>query len=98
MAKLNGDYLREQLNISNINDQVNLDLSSRDIAEIEPTLFHNCQKVGNTSIYSRNKLKTLDKNLFVDCTNLKELDLGSNNIGRNRTNSTFSHSQKLVNT
>jgi Leucine-rich repeat (LRR) protein len=63
MAKLNGDYLKKKLNITNIQDQVELYLGSNNIAEIEPTLFHNCQKLEILSL-SWNKLKTLDKNLF----------------------------------
>jgi Leucine-rich repeat (LRR) protein len=79
MVKLNGDFLRERLNIRNIQDQVNICLGSKDIDEIEPTLFHNCQRLENLNL-SWNKLITLDRNLFVHCTNLRELGLWSNHI------------------
>jgi Leucine-rich repeat (LRR) protein len=80
-VKLNGGYLKKKLNISNINDQVSLDLSSKDINEIEPNLFHNCQKLEKLSL-SRNQLKTLDKNLFANCTSLKKLDFYHNQIDK----------------
>jgi Leucine-rich repeat (LRR) protein len=79
MVKLNGDYLKEKLTITKIQDQFSLNLSSNNIDEIDPSLFHNCKQLEGLDL-SGNKLQTLDKNLFEKCTNLKVLDLYVNNI------------------
>ena len=79
MIILNEQYLTNTLNITDYTSRKELRLYANLIDEIEPTLFHNCQHLEILYLHE-NKIKSLNKETFKHCNQLKRLDLDSNLI------------------